>query len=206
MRKQTWNSAGLARDHSGNSWQFPVLLYFPFPSFGLLSSVFLPISLVLTEPPGDRGGLAVCHVEVGNEDSVMFDLGCSCPFLPWDREGARTRPQGFSELQCVSWRSTAPGGFADSLARLVSTLGSASAFHLGPWGCPALLSTFEVCPSYLLTKCLGVTGTNGVTEGKKSKAATEGGGQILEGLECHTAKFRHAPGDEAGQWHGQGCA
>ena len=47
-----------------------------------------------------------------------------------------------------------------------------------------------------------MTGTKGVTEvheGKKGKAATEVGGQILEGLECHTAKFRHAPGDEAGQ-------
>ena len=46
-----------------------------------------------------------------------------------------------------------------------------------------------------------MTGAKGVTEVHegKSKAATEVRGWILAGLECHTDKFRHASGDEAGQ-------
>ena len=44
----------------------------------------------------------------------------------------------------------------------------------------------------------GVKGVTEVHEGKK-QSCHRGQGPIVEGLECHTDKFRHAPGDEAGQ-------
>lgn len=103
------------------------------PLLWMLSSVFVPICLVLTEPLGDHGGLAVCHVKIGNEDSVVFDLGCSCPFLP-ETEGAEACLLGLSEIAVYTLEEHCSVGLLDSsLARLVFTLGSASPLHLGPW-------------------------------------------------------------------------
>lgn len=91
MKKQTQSSARLTQDHSGNTWQCQIFLYIPFPSFQLLFSVSLLFLsyLVLADPSENLDGLAVCHIEVGNEDSIVYTLGCSCPYFP-DRRGRNT--------------------------------------------------------------------------------------------------------------------
>lgn len=186
MKKQTQSSARLTQDHSGNTWQCQIFLYIPFPSFQLLFSVSLLFLsyLVLADPSENLDGLAVCHIEVGNEDSIVYTLGCSCPYFPLRQKGQKHSSTGLSELQCAPWRNTAAVGFATLISQ--ADLHSRPKLTLTPLSmqCPTILSTFKVCPSYLLTKWLGAKGViEGYRSGSEvSKTATEVRAQILEGL------------------------
>lgn len=72
---------------------------------------------------------------------------------------------------------TASVGFARLISQAGLYSGLRPILHLCAGGCPAILSTFEVCPAYLLTEWMGMTRTEGVIErtwkNKKSKAAEE---------------------------------
>ena len=154
-------------------------LYCAFPSPPLDAVLlFVPISLVLTEPLEDHGGLAVCHVEIGNEDSVVFDLGCSCPFLPWDWEGAETCLQGLSELQCIPWRNTVPVGFAGLISQV--GLHSRLSVTLTPWSmrppCYSFhLPSLRFLPSNSVAWCDWCKGCDWGTWGKKAKLPQRSG-------------------------------
>lgn len=59
-----------------------------FPGCPLAASLLLhltphlPVTVLLADPPGNHGSLAVCHAGVGEKDSIACTLVYSHPLLP----------------------------------------------------------------------------------------------------------------------------